>query len=60
MEAIRIARIKIRIVKHFLRLGDLGFDALDLARQPIEVALILVGEFARNGSSLVASVGGAD
>jgi hypothetical protein len=31
-------------VKLDLGLGDLTFDPLDLPRQPVEVALVLIGE----------------
>ena len=44
VEAIRIARIKIGVVKHLLGLRDLQLDALDLRGQAIEITLILVGE----------------
>jgi hypothetical protein len=41
-ELVGIACIKIRVVQPFLGRGDLSLEALDLARQPIVIALILV------------------
>ena len=43
-ETLRIARVEVRIGEPRLVRRDLPLQALDLSREPVEIALVLVGQ----------------